>query len=227
MGKKKEAKSLLNKCDSCDNRGIDVRRISGEPGAFCWKCFQPSESEAMKLSAELLAVYCDGGVVSKNPSTIGGTWGWCAVNSADERVIERAGFVPTTLARTLITNNHTEQIAIVLALEAMPTGWSGTVYSDSQIALGRIFKGYACRNLPMVIQTRTQAALRRLGVLKYVHLSGHPTKQELMQGYSDRHETRLPVSIHNKWCDEAATQVAERVKVALTQVKTALALAGK
>ena len=77
---------------------------------------------------------------------------WCGVNEQGNRVIERGGVVPAN--GHPITNNHTEQIAITLALEAMPDGWSGTAYSDSMIALGRVFKG--CRSKTQSACLRTQ-----------------------------------------------------------------------
>src|ERR1043165_5334043 len=80
----------------------------------------------------VVALDADGGVVGKNPSDIGGTWAWCGVDAEGNRIVWRGGFVPVN--GRPITNNHTEQIAITLALEAMPDGWSGTVCSDSMIA---------------------------------------------------------------------------------------------
>src|SRR5581483_9597584 len=109
----------------------------------------------------IVALYCDGGVVGHNPSSIGGTWAWCAVDEEGNRVIERGGVVVAPPNRP-ITNNHTEQIAITLALEAMPDGWEGTVYSDSQIGLGRVFKGWRTANLPRNISERSRAAVARL-----------------------------------------------------------------
>ncbi|HRH46677.1 MAG TPA: hypothetical protein PKY82_33845, partial [Pyrinomonadaceae bacterium] len=68
---------------------------------------------------EIVALYCDGGVISMNPSPIGGTWAWCGVNAKGERVIEQSGAFPAPESRP-VSNNHTEQIAITKALEAMP-----------------------------------------------------------------------------------------------------------
>lgn len=146
---------------------------------------------------EIIALYCDGGVIKRNPSHIGGTWAFCGINAEGERVLSRGGVVPAN--GKPVTNNHTEQIAITLALEAMPDGWSGVVYSDSQIALGRVFKGWSTKNLPRNISERSKAALRRLGKVRYVHLKGHPTKEELRNGVDNRFG--CPVSIFNVWCD--------------------------
>ena len=154
----------------------------------------------------IVALYCDGGVVGHNPSSIGGTWAWCAVDEEGNRVIERGGVVVAPPNRP-ITNNHTEQIAITLALEAMPDGWEGTVYSDSQIGLGRVFKGWRTANLPRNISERSRAAVARLGAIKTVLLQGHPTKSDLAAGIGKKRG--LPVSQHNVWCDKECNRQAE------------------
>jgi ribonuclease HI len=147
---------------------------------------------------KIVALYADGGVILKNPSPIGGTWAWCAVDEEGNRVLWRGGVVP--FAGREITNNHTEQIAITLALETMPDGWSGIVHSDSMIALGRVFKGWKGKNLPDNIRRRSAAAVARLGRIEPVLLQGHPTKADLARGFGSRRG--FPVSIHNVWCDE-------------------------
>jgi ribonuclease HI len=145
----------------------------------------------------IVALYTDGGVIGRNPSTIGGTWAFCAVDESDNRVMQRSGVVFATAVR-FITNNHTEQIAIVKALEAMPAGWSGKLYTDSWVALVRVFKNGKTRNLPRNIIDRTTAARQRLGEIEPVLLAGHPTKAELAGGVKGK----LPVSQHNVWCDQ-------------------------
>ncbi|HMV87215.1 MAG TPA: hypothetical protein PLD20_13070 [Blastocatellia bacterium] len=152
------------------------------------------------------ALYCDGGVIQKNPSTIGGTWAWCGVDAEGKRIIERGGVCPAPRGIP-ITNNHTEQIAITLALEAMPDGWSGTVYSDSMVALGRVFQGWRTKNLPANISRRSAEAVARLGKIEFVLLQGHPTKTDLERGIGAKRE--LPVSIHNVWCDEECGRQAK------------------
>lgn len=154
----------------------------------------------MTMDKKIVAIYADGGVIKKNPSTIGGTWAWCGVNAAGERVIEKSGVVEATEKRA-VSNNHTEQIAITKALEAMPDGWSGIVYSDSQIALGRVFKGWRENNLPKNISVRSKKAVLRLGHIETVLLQGHPTKEDLKNGIGKKRG--FPVSIHNVWCDKA------------------------
>ncbi len=165
------------------------------------------------MSSLIVAVYCDGGVIKKNPSEIGGTWAWCGVNADGARVVEFGGVVPAPQGRK-ITNNHTEQIAICKALEWLPEGWSGTVYSDSQVALGRVFLNWATFNLPANIAQRCNAARLRLGKLQFRLLQGHPTKAELATGWGNKRD--LPVSIHNVWCDAECGRQAKAYLEQLT-----------
>lgn len=70
--------------------------------------------------SKTVKLYCDGGVVwdgAPGASSVGGTWSWCAVDADDKFIVGRYGFVPATPTKE-ITNQHTEQIAIVLALES-------------------------------------------------------------------------------------------------------------
>jgi hypothetical protein len=99
------------------------------------------------------------------------------------------------------------------ALEAMPEGWSGTVHSDSQIALGRVFKGWRENNLPKNISDRSRAALKRMGKIETVLLQGHPTKADLACGIGKKRN--LPVSIHNVKCDELCRKAAQEYLASL------------
>lgn len=159
---------------------------------------------------EVVALYCDGGVIGRNPSTVGGTYAWCGVDAHGNRVLTHGGIVEVVDDRP-VTNNWTEQIAIVRALESMPDGWSGTVYSDSQIALGRVFLGWKTSNLPSNIKQRGIDALKRLGTVKHVLLQGHPTKADLIAGIGKKRN--LPVSEHNVWCDKECGRQAEVHKI--------------
>lgn len=159
--------------------------------------------------SSVVAVYADGGCIGGNPSPLGITWAWCAVTEDDSRIIERCGYIKSENGR-LLTNNHSEAIALTLALEAMPDGWSGIVCSDSEISLGRIFHNYKLKNMPRNVSDRWKWAVERLGILEPKLVKGHPTKETLERGY---HITDLgaevAVSIHNVWCDEACTAVKQ------------------
>lgn len=160
--------------------------------------------------SKIVALYCDGGVINRNPSMIGGTWAWCGVDEEGNRVMREGGVVEPVDARP-VTNNWTEQIAITKALEAMPDGWSGTVYSDSQIALGRVFLRWRTKNLPDNIKQRGIDALKRLGRVTHCLLQGHPTKADLVRGVGAKRG--FPVSVHNVWCDEECGRQANSHKL--------------
>lgn len=147
-----------------------------------------------------VAVYADGGVIQRNPSPIGGTWAWCHVSASGERIRTDSGVILPRHSLPEITNNLSEYVALVRSLEALPEGWSGAVYSDSQVTLARLFKGARCKGLPPVLVRQGAAATERLdwGCLSPVLLQGHPTKAELLAGIG---KEGRPVSEHNVWCD--------------------------
>lgn len=141
---------------------------------------QLAERLQVSLLYKTTHIYCDGGVVGKNPSDFGGTWAFVCVRD-DEVVAEQSGFVPTVSGRKF-TNNWSEQIAMIRALEYMPEQWSGIICSDSKVALGRMFQGWKCNNLPSNIGKRMRSCLKKLGKVYPQHIGGHPTKDELILG---------------------------------------------
>jgi ribonuclease HI len=172
----------------------------------------------------IVAVVCDGGVVRQNPSPIGGTWAFCQVDDTDTRVVESSGVVTPESANAvlgfpwpyeLFTNNQMEYYAVLRALDSLPDHWSGYVYTDSQVTIGRVFKGWGrvagiLFNVPEQWDRQMQAQLGRLGALTPVLLDGHPTKAQLAAGIGKRgHQT----SLHNVWCDQACTEQARTVWV--------------
>ena len=190
-------KKLSNKekCFVCNKRKESFISTAGL--IHCTMCaLLKGSSKIQDNLTEVDSLYTDGGLLGMNKH--GGTWAWVGVKNG-YRVFEACGRILNTDS-VIITNNHTEQIAICLALEAMPDGWSGTVYSDSKIALGRVFENWATKNLPRSIILRSQTALKRLGTVKYELLQGHPTESDLKLGIGKK---RLyPVSIHNVRCDQ-------------------------
>jgi len=154
--------------------------------------------------SEITAVYADGGLIGPNPSAKGGTWAWCHVNSSGERVKERAGVVlPDELGLEKVTNNISEMVALLRCIRNLPEGWSGTVYSDSQITLGRVFKGWDMEKCPSSIIVRALEYRRRLGRIIPVLLDGHPTKAQVTAGIGKRGNM---CSEHNVWCDDACNR---------------------
>lgn len=155
------------------------------------------------------AIFTDGGVIRVNPSPVGGTWAWCLVEDGEQRATGSGVIAPRGRVAQ-ITNNQTELLAIVRALEAMPSGWTGTLCSDSATALGWTFLGYRNDKAPPALIARFEAARKRLGRIQIVHLAGHPSIADLKRGYKVKPEKGgrrwiAPVSRWNRWCDEACT----------------------
>lgn len=175
---------------------------------------------------EIRALYTDGGLLSQNPSDVGGMWAWCGVDRIDERplvkgmltggvnvdaelVTSDSGIVLATPSK-LVTNNIVEMIAVVKALEAVPPGWSGNLYSDSEVTLGRVLYGHALRGLPPNVVERFHKAIMRVGPIKGVLLQGHPTKQDLLDGFGRKRG--YPVSKWNVFVDNECNKRADEHK---------------
>ena len=155
------------------------------------------------------ALYCDGGVIDRNPSPVGGTWAFCLV-AEGLRVSEGSGVI-TPLEAELpgITNNLTEMLAVVRGLQSLPFIWRGVVLSDSQITLGRVFMGWKWKNIPAWLHQEFQVERKRLvnwERIRYTLLQGHPTRAELGAGVGSR---GYPVSEFNVWCDHECGRQAE------------------
>lgn len=155
----------------------------------------------------IVGAYADGGIIGRNPSPIGGTFAWCHVDEAGERVRVGSGMVLPGDGDLpdLITNNVTEFAALVCCLEALPDGWSGPVHSDSRVTLWRLFHGWKMTGVPWSLVSFGSRALCRLGTLTPVLLDGHPTKAQLAAGVGKRGG---PVSPFNVWCDTECQRLA-------------------
>lgn len=157
----------------------------------------------------ITAVYADGGIIGRSPSQLGGTYAWCHINAAGERVTTGSGVITPDQARMPhIENNLTEYLAVVSGLQQLPQGWSGQVLSDNQNALMRLFAGWKVNGIPPWLIERAYEALKRLDVrnIRPTLLCGHPTKAELAAGRGRR---GYPVSIHNVWCDAECQRLAK------------------
>lgn len=153
-------------------------------------------------------LYCDGGLIGRNPSREGGTWAWRHVISGVPVRSDRGILRPEDIGTEVITNNNTELYAILRAIDEVHTGWRGRVNSDSRIALGWVFKNFDTRNVPNVLLRRL---LRIVGTaatenMEPILLQGHPTKEDLIRGTGARRS--LPVSVHNVWCDRECGKLA-------------------
>jgi len=155
------------------------------------------------------AVYCDGGVARSNPSKIGGSWAYVHV-VGDECVSSHFGYVtPKSAYMPHITNNYVELLAAVYALESMPNGWNGKLYTDSSCTLKRIRPGKRASylNIPTCLLDRLRAAQKRLGRYKPVLLKGHPTKANLAKGVTEK---GILVSKWNVLCDKMCKEEIKR-----------------
>lgn len=143
-----------------------------------------------------------------NPSPIGGTW-YCLHLDAEERIVQEAGGVitPAQAGMATISNNLTEMLAMVEALERLPLGWSGDVHSDSAVTLGRLFQRWKWTNIPAWLYRRAGDALVRLDLANVRHhlLDGHPTRQQLAAGIGKRGN---PCSRWNCYADTRCTELA-------------------
>lgn len=150
-------------------------------------------------------IYTDGGVIGPNPSRHGCTWTFLHV-SAGQVLLKRSGIItPADLDIDEVTNNVSETIALVRALESIPADWSGVVFTDSMVARQRLLNPKLMGSLPVYLKKRVAVLQRRKLDIRLV--AGHPTEQELKQGYANRN--RFPVSIHNVACDRECTRLAK------------------
>src|ERR1043166_547843 len=94
-------------------------------------------------------LFADGGVILKNPSTIGGTWAYCLVDCEGQYVQQKSGILlPAQIKMSHVTNNVTELFALVKGILSLPEDWEGMVYSDSHVSLLRIFRYGKLNNVP-------------------------------------------------------------------------------
>jgi ribonuclease HI len=176
----------------------------------------------------MLSLYADGGVIKKNPSRIGGTWAWCLVNEANERVKEASGHVtPAQLSQheltnfEVVTNNVTELLAVILGMEALEAGWGGIIYTDSMVTLRRInkkaVKPPGMAGVPTFLVRRLAASQCRLGDYTTILLGGHPTRKELADG---KRRDGLPCSPHNCYCDRLCGATGKKFLASLEELRS-------
>lgn len=175
----------------------------------------------------MIDLYCDGGLIGSNPSKIGGTWAWVQVEDGQEVGHDCGHLTPVSIALNAVTNNFTELYAVCRGLRRMPTGWNGVIYTDSNVTRLRVRlngKGKpAMRGIPLWLQARLIAEQSRLGKYKVSLLAGHPTKQELADGFRERignpvwgrPEGNVPVSKHNVRCDELCKEAGRKYLASL------------
>lgn len=166
---------------------------------------------AEALRGTVTEVYTDGGLLSRNPSYLGGTWACRFLDRAGVIVGELSGVViPIELRVREVTNNIAELVAALIALETVPDGWAGTLYTDSFVTQCRVSQGRELRRrrfkgVPERLVERVLAARGRLGGYQVVLLGGHPSREELATG---QRMDGLPCSVHNVWADRECRRLA-------------------
>lgn len=151
-------------------------------------------------------IFCDGGVIAKNPSIHGGTWCFAWASSRTSKVVyhESGIITPEELELKTITNNVTELYAAMKALESVGKGWKGTLFTDSMVTIHRLNDSKAFNGIPNWIRIKI-LELRRFKKWKTIHVKGHPTQKHLESGM---HPSGRPVHKVNVFCDEQCTQLA-------------------
>jgi hypothetical protein len=147
--------------------------------------------------------YTDGGLAGRNPSAIGGSWAYALVS--DNTVhMQCYGFVtPGEMDVPAVTNNLVELLAAVAALEALPLGWEGKLYTDSLCTQQRLITNRPeLAGVPDVLESRLWDVRRKYGLIPVVLLDGHPTRKQLLTGFGKRGN---PVSPWNKHVDRLCT----------------------
>lgn len=154
-------------------------------------------------------LYCDGGVMGRNPSPLGGTWAWCKV-ADDVRMDSHCGVVfPEPLGLSAISSCLAEFYAALMGLLSLPPGWAGRINTDSQVTLYRLEKRGPDRKavrmagIPDPLIARLDQAKAALGPYSLRLLGGHPTKANLAAGRTAR---GLPCSEHNVFCDRLCAE---------------------
>lgn len=150
----------------------------------------------------MLDVFADGSTIAANPSPIGGAFAWCHVERS-QRIVEACGIIPAGwLGLKAITNNLSELVAAVEAVEALPDGCECVLYSDSRITLHRLNHAEKWNGIPDELRWRAEAVKPRIYRVKL--LAGHPTKKQLVNG---RGRKGYMVSIHNVWADSRCREL--------------------
>ena len=154
----------------------------------------------------------------RNPSSIGGTYAWVCVNLEGDEISTGHGYVTAPyLGLERVTNNLTELLAIVSALECVTDGWDGTVCTDSLVSLRRIDRPGDTKwnGIPDELIARAIKQRERLPSVTFVLCCGHPTRAELLAG---RDERGYPASRHNvradALCKGMAALVVDRCGIA-------------
>lgn len=151
-------------------------------------------------------IWTDGGVIARNPSTIGGSWAWVMVDTKNNRMVDSdSGIVVPDEKTDTIKNNFTELYATLKALEAVSPEWDGVLHTDSLVTLYRLTGSNSFTGIPDEIKEWT-LKLRKDRRWQVELVAGHATKAEILRG--TRKRNGLPTSKWNTWCDVECKRVA-------------------
>lgn len=162
-------------------------------------------------------LFTDGGLLSQNPSPLGGSWAWCRVERGSV-VAEGAGVIwAAEMPDRMVTSNQAEFYAVWQAFRALDDGEIIDVYLDSDVTLSRWYGDgrFGRKGIPAVWWDGMNAELRRHGGSNWHHLAGHPStrpnggdgKSDLERGYKLRKDGSPgePVSEWNVYVDRLCT----------------------
>jgi len=159
-------------------------------------------------------LYTDGGVIGKNPSPYGGTWA-CVLTFNDRKLWEYSGYITpdqVDFPKNVVTNNQTELFAVLEGLSYLLHNHVVQICSDSNVTLGRVFRGSSFNNIPDWMISCLDVQIKRLIHWKkfsYQLMNGHPTQKELEAGIGKR---GYPVSKWNVLCDKLCQEQAEEYR---------------
>lgn len=167
-------------------------------------------------------VFTDGGCAGRNPSALGGSWAWVQVAGGVEVRRASGTVTPAQVGLPVVTNNLTELLAAVEALEACPAGWAGTIHTDNKVTLHRVHpRPKPARpsmvGIPQALRDRLAAAKARLGRYAVRLVAGHPTGAELAAGRTAKGVLASPFNVA---CDILCGAESTKLKHAITTCAT-------
>ena len=207
----------LTTCSQC--KSIFTKNLftfSDEDNDFCsYDCKTVFENPFSNVDL----VVCDAGTLGVNGKAKAVSWAYCFVDSRNNLITSKVD-----MNWELKTSPQGEVLAIIEALEALPVGWSGKVWSDCLYALKVVFKtdywdGYiwSDKKLNPKLKKRRDVLWRKYDGFKDFEielLSGHPNKKELEAKVA---KNGRRVSEWNVVCDSLCTDIMEEWKVNTSQ----------
>lgn len=163
--------------------------------------------ENKKLSVDL---YTDGGVILHNPSKFGGTYAWVLLVDGIEYKHSSGVYTPQDMMTDTVTNNQMELYAVLNGLAWMRLHVAGQMldrlYCDSQVTLGRLFKGWRLNGIPQWMTVMMPAALWDVRGVEPVLVKGHAGNK--WNEYCDK----LCQKEAKRFMSHASRSVAKKIK---------------